>query len=262
MSTVNVAIAVHDSTVEIEAEFLFQGKTIHVPNVQLGTQVCLSDIVPLARQIADGISEATIQTLQLEGDGVSCRKGCNACCNYLVPLSVPEVLRMGEELSALPEDSKDIVSRRFEDAIRCIVKSVLPSIPPQTTTLPNGATVSPLGVIGQWYWRLNIGCPIFINGACELYDQRPVACRQHLASSSSDLCKGFQPGRGRVVPMPTNICYALALLASELEGTPVESVLLPLTMCWMESNAQRGLRSWPAKMVVERFLEIVESIST
>ena len=32
---------------------------------------------------------------------------------------------------------------------------------------------------------------------------------------------------------------------------------MPLAIIWADENRQRGARSWPARMIVERFIEIV-----
>lgn len=54
----------------------------------------MADIVPLARKLSTGISKAVLRNLCLSGETVPCCKGCSACCNYLVPLSV-NILRHG-----------------------------------------------------------------------------------------------------------------------------------------------------------------------
>ena len=37
---------------------------------------------------------------RLNGATIPCGEGCSACCNYLVPLAVPEVFRLREEMAA------------------------------------------------------------------------------------------------------------------------------------------------------------------
>jgi hypothetical protein len=54
---------------------------------------------------------------------------------------------------------------------------------------------------------------------------------------------------------------ALAQLASELEDTNVEAVILPLVLVWCEENLQRAGRTWPAVMMVRRFAEIVKTMA-
>ena len=60
--------------------------------------------------------------------------------------------------------------------------------------------------------------------------------------------------------MPVQLPNALGQLASELEGTGVEAVILPLSLVWFEENPERVERNWLAEMMVKRFVEIVEAM--
>ena len=73
-------------------------KRLMVPDVPAR----LSDIVPLARQLADELSEIALRHARSAGKVVPCQRGCAACCRYLVPLSPPEAFRLLEEVRALP----------------------------------------------------------------------------------------------------------------------------------------------------------------
>ena len=61
--------------------------------------------------------------------------------------------------------------------------------------------------------------------------------------------------------MPVQLPNVLGQLASELEGTGVEAVILPLSLVWFEENPERVERNWPAEMMVKRFVEIVEAMA-
>ena len=56
---------------------------------------------------------------------------------------------------------------------------------------------------------------------------------------------------------PARMSELLGRLAADLEGTNVEGLILPLAMIWVDDNAARDSRTWPAEQMVERFLEIV-----
>ena len=62
----------------------------------------LSDIVPLARALSTEVALLMLGKLAGEQEYVPCCKGCSACCNYLIPVSVPEAFRMREELLQMP----------------------------------------------------------------------------------------------------------------------------------------------------------------
>jgi hypothetical protein len=64
-----------------------------------------------------------------------------------------------------------------------------------------------------------------------------------------------------VLDMPVQLPNVLGQLASELEGTGVEAVILPLALVWCQENSERAERNWPAEMMVKRFVEIVEAMA-
>jgi hypothetical protein len=61
--------------------------------------------------------------------------------------------------------------------------------------------------------------------------------------------------------LPVQLPNVLGQLASELEGTGVEAIILPLVPVWCHDNPERAGRSWPAEMMVKRFVEIVETMA-
>ena len=62
----------------------------------------LADIVPLARAVSAKITDKVGEIARLNGATIPCGKGCSACCNYLVPLALPEVFRLREEVLDMP----------------------------------------------------------------------------------------------------------------------------------------------------------------
>ena len=112
--------------------------------------------------------------------------------------------------------------------------------------------------VGRWYAQLRLECPLLAGGACTIYSRRPIVCREHIVTSPPKWCSGFQPGRGQTAAMPVCISHSLTKLAAETEGTPAESVMLPLAPLWIESNRDRTERTWAGRMLIERFLEIVQ----
>jgi hypothetical protein len=62
--------------------------------------------------------------------------------------------------------------------------------------------------------------------------------------------------------MPVSTLKSLGQLTSELEGTSVEAVMLPLALPWAQENLKRDQRIWPAEMMVERFVEIIKAMAS
>ncbi len=116
-------------------------------------------------------------------------------------------------------------------------------------------------MVASWYTNLKLACPFHYKGICTIYEQRPLACREHFVKGSARACRGGR-GTAEVVQMPVQMVDALAQLASELEGTGVEAVMMPLVLVWYEENPRRGRWTWPAAMMAQRFVEIVRKMAS
>jgi len=192
---------------------------------------------------------------------IPCGKGCSACCDRcLVPLSVPEALRFKEEMIAEPSSQRESGWEVCLQAAQLILRQRPPDSLIEQSDALNPEQAADLSVISDWYTSLNLACPFLVNSVCGIYEQRPLACREHFIKGSSAACRG-QDEVAEVVEMPVRLPNVLGQLASELEGTDEEAVILPLALVWCQENPERGERNWPAELMVKRFVEIVEEMS-
>jgi len=222
------------------------------------TKLRLADIVPLARTLSTKLALAVLKQLGKEEKFVPCCKGCSACCNYLIPLSVPEAFRMRQEILAMPANRGRSILRACLAAAERIVDDRPGNF--DLHSLTEIFSPNQVSQISKWYAGLKLQCPFLSDGLCTIYKQRPIACREHIVTGSALLCEAEGINEPQVVRMPVSILEGLAQLASELEGMSVEAIMLPLALPWTEENLQRDQRTWPAVMMVERFASIVKTI--
>jgi Fe-S-cluster containining protein len=223
-------------------------------------QAKLGDIVPLARELCTNITEVVLHSIRSDGGHIPCCKGCSICCSNLVPLSVPEALRLKEEISAVPADRRESIKRTCILASRLILNQKPPGQSKHQIAEAPPAYQVDLNPVSDWYASLNLACPFLDNDLCIIYEQRPLACREHFVEGSARACRG-QRGTAEVIEMPMQVPNALAQLASEFEGTSVEAVLLPLVLVWCQKNQERAERTWPSEMMVRRFVEIIKEMA-
>lgn len=208
----------------------------------------LSDIVPAARAICGKITAAAREQLPLGGGCVPCRKGCSACCNYLVSMSAPEVFRFRQEIFPKAKYSPDALLRGYLLAARRLVSH----------RPPEGAVGNPddLGALSRWYASLHLACPFLYGGECAIYHQRPLVCREHLVTGSARGCRGGS-AKAEAVELPARMGNILCRLTKELCDVD-DAVMLPLALAWYEENKQLDERRWPAATIAGMFFEIVE----
>src|SRR5215475_12640812 len=77
---------------------------ITVPNAP----VPAADVVPALQELVNTV----VKTAE-EGQVVSCRKGCGACCRQLVPMSRTEGERLLQIVDALGAERRDVLTKRF-----------------------------------------------------------------------------------------------------------------------------------------------------
>ncbi|MHC4595185.1 MAG: YkgJ family cysteine cluster protein [Planctomycetota bacterium] len=242
-------------------EFDVLGKEVNFPIGVGKGQARLADIVPLARKLCAKITDVVIESIRSDGGRIPCCKGCSACCKPgLVPLSIPQALRLKEEISAAPAYRRETMSRACLHAARRILSQKPPKAFMDRTSEASPAGPVDLDLVSDWYTSLKLICPFLENNLCNIYEQRPLACREYFIKGSAGACKG-QGGIAEMVETPVQVTNVLARLASELEGTRVEAVLLPLVFVWCEENPERVERTWPAAMMVKKFVEIVKAMA-
>ena len=91
-----------------------------------------------------------------------------------------------------------------------------------------------------------------------LYEQRPLACREHIATGSNFFCQTDHRGEPNVVPMPVSVLEAVGQLTAELENLDIEAIMLPLALPWAHTNIECSHRTWPAVTMVKRLVEILK----
>jgi Fe-S-cluster containining protein len=212
----------------------------------------LSDIVPAARAVCDAITEP-MQTFVSTSNGcrISCRKGCSACCSYLVPLSMAEVLRLQSEFLLLPADERISILRSCVDAASKLLK--------QNTTQLSNLEDSHLS---EWYMGLEIQCPFLSNGLCRIYEQRPLACREHIVTSPSAWCGGGGLHKPHIVQLPVSILESLGMLVAKLEHSEIQAVMLPLALISDDAFSALSKQAWPTVQMVNLFFDIIEETAT
>ena len=141
-------------------------------------------------------------------------------------------------------------------------KDILTEKPPEFTA-PCTATDSTdsltfLSGLSSWYVGLGVRCPFLSENICTIYENRPSACRDHFVYGGGIACADTEVAI-EPVKMPVPMVEVLGQLAGEFEDSEVEAVILPLTPVWCEQNVDRGQRTWPAKTMAERFVEIVKA---
>ena len=217
----------------------------------------LGDLVTLACAIADELVEGVRLRAQAAGRGPSCRKGCSACCGYLVPVSIPEALHLAGEIDRLPEPRRSRTVRKMQAAAEKIIAAGPPAMPEPSPARPDVRAAEGAMAAGDWYSTIDLLCPLLEDDLCTMYPARPIACREYMVASPARFCRGKKPDFVEAIPVPVSLTEALGQLAAELECTEVQALPLPLAPAFARSWKERARRAWPMPMLAQRLLAIL-----
>ena len=240
----------------IELKLDIFGKLLHI-RIGAGNEPAkLSDLVPLAWLVSTKIILATKQHIINNGDTIACRANCSQCCRYLVPLTIPEAVRLTEEVTTMPQWKRRFVNERSLLTARGILE-LTPKYTLEKFTNTRPESGCNLEDVSDWYSSINLPCPFLLNDLCMIYEQRPIACREHLVIGSASNCKSNSTNQTQLVQMPISILNALAHLTSELEETTIEAIILPFVFAWCQENPKYFKHTWPASQLVRCFINIL-----
>lgn len=137
-------------------------------------------MLPVFRQVADAVVDVGVEQAEAQGERVSCRKGCGACCRQLVPITAAEAHALRELIAALPAARRAAILARFADGRRVLDEAGLLG-----TLRDRPDRVQALGLE---YFRQGIPCPFLEDEACSIHADRPIACREYLVTSPAEHC--------------------------------------------------------------------------
>jgi len=244
-------------TLDLELDILGETATFRIDVMRKHAK--LSDMAVPARSLATELSLLMLDRLRKNGKHIPCRQGCAACCSYLVPLSIPEVFRLREEVSAMPSDRGNAVLRTSLTAARRILNRTPDGSGGNDALVEDGHVE--MDQLGLWYAGLELECPFLRDSLCSCYDQRPIACREHWVTGVRSCCGADGADELSAVRMPASVLECLGRLTAELEQADMEAVMLPLALPWAQENLDRSRQTWPAVGMVERFVEILTTLS-
>ncbi|MGH9395265.1 MAG: YkgJ family cysteine cluster protein [Terriglobia bacterium] len=100
------------------------------------------------------------------GDAIHCRRGCSDCCSQMFQITEVEAAYISAAVKALPEErmvemrtrARAYIEQRQELLASRNVPDAWGALPPPGLRLP---------------------CPALVDGACSIYEHRPMICRKY-----------------------------------------------------------------------------------
>ena len=144
----------------VEVSLEIHGRPVCVQMTAPDVPTRLVDVVPPAQALADKIVECVSRSAP---EPITCRKGCAACCRYLVPLSAPEALAILDRIDRAPPGRRREFRRRFLRAAEKLTSSLADDGRRLSRCDPQG--------LSRWYHSLAMDCPFLEGDICCLSPQ-------------------------------------------------------------------------------------------
>jgi Fe-S-cluster containining protein len=228
-------------TARVHLDLLDESHTLAFP-VRVGP-VALVDLVPIARELTTRLVALVDEDARARGEPPTCRKGCDACCHHLIPISPVEALWLARVVAKLPAARRDAVRARFASAVRAMQDAGLvdrDAGPEARIALRSAAEPGRAAWedVSRRHFDARIPCPFLEDGACGIYADRPMVCRTYSVHTPPERCASLDGG-AEALPRPFDIGEALVDAANELAGLELPSIPLPLALSWAEAASAR-----------------------
>jgi len=204
---------------------------INVPE----TSMRVTDLLPILHAFDEAVVGMAADKAQSDGQKISCRAGCGACCRQLAPVAESEAVYLADLVATMPPDRRQAVRERFCNAIAKIGEPLLERMR-DTRALD---TMEKRRQLGIEYFALGIPCPFLEDESCSIHQTRPMTCREYLVTSPPENCRTPGPETIRQVPVPIKLSQILYCFGDGKGNEATRWVPLILSLEWAESGRRR-----------------------
>jgi Fe-S-cluster containining protein len=207
----------------------------------------LIQLLPLANALSDAVTGMAEQALEKQGEKVTCKKGCAACCRSMIPISQVEARRLRELVENL--------LARFADAVRRLDQAGLLGRLRSRDRWTDAENTK----IQVQYFLQGIACPFLEDEACTIYRDRPASCREFLVTSPAENCSRPTNEDVRIVKLPFRVMSALARLDSgPSNARQIRWVPLVLALEWAAAHPEEAAPRPGAELARELFQHVAD----
>jgi Fe-S-cluster containining protein len=203
------------------------------------------DMLPLFHGLTNLVVDIAEKNVEQQGEHVSCRAGCGACCRQIVPISESEAHAVRKLVDDMTEPRRTQVKERFAAGVKRMAEAGMLK---RLRTIERERDATELGLT---YFRVGVPCPFLEEESCSIHKDRPLACREYLVTSPPEYCAQQEPGKVRGVPIPADVSHAVR--AADRGSSSVGWVPLLLALDWAESHPEPPVTQTGPAIVQEVF---------
>lgn len=210
----------------------------------------LMELLPVFQAVDNAVVDLAVKQAEEEGETISCRKGCGACCRQMVPIAEVEARRIRDLVNDLPEPRRSAIRARFAEARRRLEETGLLD----KLIHREQWTEEEVQALGIKYFFLGIPCPFLEEESCSIHPDRPLACREYLVTSPPAHCAQPSGDTIRQVKIPLKVWTTVAQFDKPPPGARfIRWVPLILAPEWADAHPDELLPRPGPELVSEFF---------
>lgn len=183
--------------------------------------VTAKDLLPILRQLSDGLVQIGVKKAAEEGRTVSCGPHCGACCRQLVPISEAETYALEELVSTMPDERQAVIRARFAEGLERLRQADVELEPANILKQSKPEKVSN----GLKYFGVGVPCPFLDDESCSIHPDRPVSCREYLVSNDPKFCGQPSAETIDMIPMQAKLSHAMYRTSESPKVVPLIAAL-------------------------------------
>jgi len=213
--------------------------------------VRVADLLPILHAFDDAVIGMAADKTESEGETISCRAGCGACCRQLTPVSESEAVYLAELVAALPEERRAAMGERFRQALEALGEDLVERLrnPEKLDTMEKRRE------IGEEYFRRGVACPFLEDESCSIHPQRPMSCREYLVTTPRENCQAPSPETIRQVALPLKLSQILYCFGDGAGNGKTRWLPLTLALEWAAGRSGESENRWPGSELFKRFAQ-------
>lgn len=215
-----------------EVSLLIEGNPLDMKMTVPAKPVKPQRMLPVFQQMANSFVELGVDAAAAEGEQISCKKGCGACCRQPVPLAEIEAYQLAELVENMPEPRRSEVKKRFDEAFRHFSEIGWYERLSEAAALSQKEQEA----VVLEYFREGIACPFLEDESCSIHPDRPVACREYLVTSPAENCASPSAEGVRMIRLPVKPSKTLMKLGQKKQIRGINFIPMTLALKWVEMN--------------------------
>jgi Fe-S-cluster containining protein len=189
-----------------------------------------SALLPVLQNLSNSMTDLTMQRAERQGQTLSCRAGCCACCYHAVPIAPVEARAIAEWLDAQSEERRTVLRERFRQAT---TQLEVAGIAQEIRAAAGSRSKDVVQALGLRYFALGIACPFLEEERCIIHGIRPLRCREYLVVSAAEHCAHPEKKEIEALKLPVLLSRILARWDASGDPQTEEIILLAMLDEWV-----------------------------